>query len=100
MWQLQPRAAPAGLSKAAAPSGLILCFTTGCSMVAWSNLLRLLPTGCRGTAYSTVGLCWAVESFCSSPQALLALLGACRAASLQFPTPLSLLLLHSSFPCP
>lgn len=83
------------------PSGHICCCTTGSSITTCRDLLRLVPMGCRVTAYSTMGFSMGcrrtapclkhlLPSFCTG-------LGVCRAFCLTFLIPLSQLLLHSRF---
>jgi len=88
------------------PSSLILqpskhCSNTGLTLQA---LFCVVPKGCMETACSTMGLSWASGNCCTAPGAppapFCADLGGCRAASLQFLTPLSQLQLHSTVSLP
>ena len=60
--------------------------------MATNGDLHTVPVGCRGTACLSMGLSWAAENNCSAPGVTPALLctdlGACRAVSLTFLTPL------------
>jgi len=50
-------------------SGHIHCCPVGSSMALQGDLLHVVPTGCGGTDYSSMGLSWAAGSFCSVPGA-------------------------------
>jgi len=80
--------APAGsLHGLQPPPGHVHCCAT-----ATRRDLHTVPIGCRGTACLSMGLSWAAENNCSAPGVTPALLstalGACRAVSLTFLTPL------------
>lgn len=94
-----PRAALLGPEPSACrvSPGRIRCGTGSSSVAVRGDGLRATPAGCRGTACSTTGLCWAAGSCCSARGAPpLALTRCCRAASLWLLGPLSQLLSHSS----
>lgn len=49
------------------PSNYIHCCTGGSSVAAGGQLLCIVPTDCRDTACSSMGLSWAAGSVCSPP---------------------------------
>jgi len=56
-----------GLSIGCGSFSCIHCCPLGSSMAASRALLCMVPMGCRGTAFSTMGLSWAAGNFCSMP---------------------------------